>query len=65
MSVSQIKAELARLPVTQQDELASYLSQLKRLRDPKQRRETTRRNSSRRASDWISVKQLKARWIAA
>jgi hypothetical protein len=38
--VSQIKAELGRLPVTQQDELASYLSHLKRLRDPKQRRET-------------------------
>ncbi len=62
MSVSQIKAELARLPVTQQDELASYLSQLKRLRDPKQRREITRRNSSRRAGDWISLKQLKAHW---
>ena len=57
MPVSQIKAEVARLPITQQDELASYLSHLKRLRDPKQRRETTQRNSRRRAGDWMAASQ--------
>jgi len=62
MSVSQIKLELARLPVTQQEELASYLVQLKRLRNPQLRREITRRNASRRKQDWISVEQLKSHW---
>ena len=62
MSVSQIKAELARLPVIKQDEMAMYLVQLRRLRDPQVRREITRRNASHRKKDWISLDQLKTAW---
>jgi len=62
MSVDQIKTELARLPLKQQDELAAYLSHLRNLRTPKVRREITRRNASRSARDWISLDRLKAHW---
>ncbi|HTB63180.1 MAG TPA: hypothetical protein VK737_06290 [Opitutales bacterium] len=58
MSVSQIKAELTRLPVTKQDELAAYLAHMKRLRAS--RRNSTRRKA--RAKGWVSLKQLKAHW---
>jgi len=61
MSVSQIKLEVARLPVTQQEELASYLLQLKRLRKPSPRR-VIARSSVNRKQDWITVGQLKKHW---
>jgi hypothetical protein len=62
MSVEQIKTELARLPLKQQDELATYLRHLRHLRTPKVRREITRRNGSRAARDWVSLSELKKHW---
>jgi hypothetical protein len=58
----QLKSELARLSAAQQHELAAYLGHLRALREPKLRREITRRNSSRSTRDWVSLERLKKHW---
>ncbi len=62
MTLDQIKAELASMPVKQQDHLAAYLVHLRHMRDPMVRRDIAQKIDDRDPSHWLSPDQLKESW---
>jgi len=62
MSIEQIKAELAAMPVEQQNHLVAYLVHLRHERDPKTKEDLARKIDDREPSHWVSLDQLKEQW---
>jgi hypothetical protein len=60
MTVMDLKREIAALEPVAQDELTSFLIQLKLQRDPEHSREMTRRRDDRRPESWVRLEDFEA-----
>jgi hypothetical protein len=62
MSIEELKATVASLPLEQQNHLAAYLVHLRHLHDPVLRDQLATRIEERDAAKWVSVDELRGKW---
>jgi hypothetical protein len=62
VSIEQIRAEIANLPVQEQDRLAAYLTHLRHQRDPNWASETARKIDDANPANWMTLDELRKHW---
>ena len=60
MTLLELKKEIAELEPADQDEIVSYIGQLKARQDPAYEREMERRLDDRDPEHWVSLEDLEA-----